>query len=455
MADSDVILNDYRSSIKEINRLFLVGLFFTLAAHFYVVEPYFQLKIREQSLQNSLPAMEQSINVLGQEATKINEAKQSASAALQEIREDLLRFPDQLRDALPDIQSALNPANNPLPGGQYSNSVLYGQYAQQQYMQQPLPGRTIILPAEITTFEAAVNWYVNDWFAKLLAELENRVVKPVGELGSTNGAGDLDEICKNAVDTVKKTINAVDPDFWHSYGGRGGKMDVASTIRDNIESSFAPLENRVYQLLEETNRQRQGQEEKLAGFNKTIAATRDKIAFLSDRLKSIESPFGPLPLRLTDLIKLFPFLLAALAVKLAFVMRQAAAQQALFKQLTAAGPADATSQLLLQYQLRSFLLAPAGRLLSLAAMSAWLTVLFAVFIRSVWLMSIHPQIFIDGGEQEALFMNPQLYHTGCLAGLALLAGAAAFMLKICWRPSEGAAKTGSNRAIKSDIKEKR
>lgn len=232
-------------------------------------------------------------------------------------------------------------------------------------------------------------------------------------------------------------------------------MDVASTIRDNIESSFAPLENRVYQLLEETNRQRQGQEEKLAGFNKTIAATRDKIAFLSDRLKSIESPFGPLPLRLTDLIKLFPFLLAALAVKLAFVMRQAAAQQALFKQLTAAGPADATSQRLMQYQLRSFLLAPASRLLSLAAMSAWLTLLFAVFIRSAWLMSIHPQIFIDGGEQEALFMNPQLYHAGCLAGLALLAGAAAFMLKICWRPPEGAAKTGSNRAIKSDIKGKR
>jgi hypothetical protein len=452
MADSDVILNDYRSSIKEINRLFLVGLFFTLAAHFYVVEPYFQLKIREQSLQNSLPAMEQSINLLAQEAAKINEAKQSASAALQEIREDLLRFPDQLRDALPEIQSALNPANTPL-SGQYANSVQYGQYAQQQYMQQPLPGRTIILPAEITTFEAAVNWYVNDWFAKLLAELENRVVKPVGELGSTNGAGDLAEICKNAVDTVKKTINAVDPDFWHTYGGRGGKMDVASTIRDNIESSFAPLENRVYQMLEETNRQRQGQEEKLAGFNKTIAATRDKIAFLSDRLKSIESPFGPLPLRLTDLIKLFPFLLAALAVKLAFAMRQAAAQQALFKQLTA-DPADATSQQLLRYQLRSFLLAPPSRLLSLAAMSAWLTVLFAVSIRSAWLMSIHPQIFTDGGE-ETLFINPQLYYAGCLAGLTLLAGAAALMLKICRGPQAPDGKAGSSRAIKRDEKGKR
>ncbi|MCJ7600095.1 MAG: hypothetical protein MUO63_01180, partial [Desulfobulbaceae bacterium] len=169
--------------------------------------------------------------------------------------------------------------------------------------------------------------------------------------------------------------------------------------------------------------------------NKTIADTREKITLLSDRLKSIESPFGPLPLRLTDLIKLFPFLLVALAVKLAFVMQQGAAQKSLFKSMTA-GPGDTTTQLL-QYQLRSLLLAPSSRPLSLAAMSAWLMLLLAVFIRSAWLISSHPQNFIDGGEQEALFMSSQLYHAGCLAGLALLAGAAAFMLKICWRSESG------------------
>jgi len=447
MADSDNILHDYRSSIKEINRLLLVGLFFALASHFYVIEPYFQLKIKEQSLQNSLPAMEQSITVLSQEAAKINEAKQSATSALQEIREDLLQFPDQLRGALPDIQSALEPRNSPLPGqsaAQGPDLRQYGQFAQQQqYMQQALPVSTITLPAEITSFEAAVNWYVSNWFAKLLAELEKRIVKPVTDLdsaGITNGAKDLHEICKNAVDTVKNHINNIDPDFWHFYGGRGGKIDVAGSIRDNIESAFAPLESRVYELLEATNRQRRGQEEKLAMFNKTIADTREKITLLSDRLKSIESPFGPLPLKLTDLIKLFPFLLVALAVKLAFVMQQGALQKSLFKSMTA-GPGDTTSQQLMQYQLRSLLLAPSSRQLSLAAMSAWLMLLLAVFIRSAWLISSHPQNFIDGGVQGPLFMGSQLYNTGCLAGLALLAGAAAFMLKICWR-SESGSKDG-------------
>lgn len=438
MADSDIILHDYRSSIKEINRLLLVGLFFALASHFYVIEPYFQLKIKEQSLQNSLPTMEQSINVLSQEATKINEAKQSATSALQEIREDLLQFPDQLRGALPYIQSALELRDSPLPGqsaAQAPDLRQYGQFAPQQYMQQALPVSTITLPAEITSFEAAVNWYVNNWFAKLLAELEKRVVKPVTDLdsaGITNEAKDLHEICKNAVDTVKNHINNIDPDFWHSYGGRGGKVDVAGSIRDNIESAFAPLENRVYELLEATNRQRRNQEEKLVMLNKTIADTREKITLLSDRLKSIESPFGPLPLRLTDLIKLFPFLLVALAVKLAFVMRQGALQKSLFKQMTA-GPGDTTSQKLMQYQLRSLLLAPSSRSLSLAAMSTWLMLLLAVFIRSAWLICSNPQYFTDGGQQGPLFMGPQLYNAGCLAGLALLAGAAAFMLKICWR----------------------
>jgi hypothetical protein len=436
MADSDIILHDYRSSIKEINRLLLVGLFFALASHFYVIEPYFQLKIKEQSLQNSLPAMEQSITVLSQEAAKINEAKQSATSALREIRKDLLQFPDQLQGALPDIQSALE-LRDSLPGqstAQGPDLRQYGQFAQQQYMKQALPVSTITLPAEITTFEAAVNWYVNNWFAKLLAELEKRVVKPVTDLdsaGITNEAKDLHEICKNALNTVKNHINAIDPDFWHSYGGRGGKLDVAGSIRDNIESAFAPLENRVYELLEETNRQRRSQEEKLVMFNKTITDTREKITLLSDRLKSIESPFGPLPLRLTDLIKLFPFLLVALAVKLAFVMQQGALQKSLFRQMTA-GPGDTTSQLM-QYQLRSLLLAPSSRPLSLAAMSAWLMLLLAVFIRSAWLICNNPQYFTDGGAQEPLFMGPQLYHAGCLAGLALLTGAATFMLKICWR----------------------
>jgi len=446
MAASDVMLNDYRVSIKEINRLFLVGLLFALASHFYVIEPYFQLKSKEQSLQNSLPAMEQSLNVIMRDEAKISEAKQSVAAALQQIRDNLLQFPDQLRDVLPDIQSALNLRGSPAPGQPAvaaPDLPPYAQFNQQQYMQQALPGSTITLPGEINSFEAAVNWYVNDWFARLLAELENRVVKPVIDLdsaGSTNGARDLHEICTNAVDAVKKHINAIDPDFWHSYGGRGGKVDVASGIRDNIESAFAPLENKVFELLEETNRQRQSQEEKLAMLNMTISDTREKITFLSDRLKAIESPFGPLPLRMTDLIKLFPFLLVALAVKLAFVMREGALQKSLFRQMNDR-PNDTAAQLLMQYQLRSLLLAPASSPASLAAMAAWLTALLAVFIRSAWLISSNPQVFTGGGEQQALALNPQLYHAGFLAGLALLTGAGAIMLKICWQSGAGA-KTG-------------
>ena len=443
MADSDAILNDYRASIREINRLLLVGLFFALAAHFYVIEPYFQLKSREQALQGSLPAMEQSVKALSREAARINEAKQSATSALQQIRQQLIQFPDQLRNALPDIREALSLRNIPLSGPSAGNAPdlpPYNQYAQQQYMQQPLPRTTITLPAEITDFAAAVNWYVNDWFTRLLAELEDRVVKPVAGLGSrpiANGTRDLNAVSQQAIDTVKNQINAIDPDFWHSYGGSGGKLDVASTLRDSIEAAFAPLEREVFALFEETNRQRQSQEEKLAALNQTLADTRQQITFLSDRLKAIESPFGPLPLRLTDLIKLFPFLLVALAVKLALVMREGALQKSLFLQMTSSGNETTSPQLRL-YQLRSALLAPSSRLLALAAMSAWLTVLLAVFSRSAWLISSNQQIIMDSGGQEVLSLNPQIYQSGCLTGLALLAGAAAAMLKICWQSASSA-----------------
>jgi hypothetical protein len=448
MADADIILNDYRSSIKEINRLLLVGLFFALAAHFYVIEPYFQLKSREQSLQNSLPAMEQSIKTLSREAARINEAKQSVTSALQQIHRKLNLFPGKLRDALPDLREALNQRGMPASDQSAGNAPdlpPYGQFDQQQYMQQQLPPRiTINLPAEITSLPAAVNWYVNDWFAKLLVELEDRVVKPVIGLGGDripHEAQDLNVISRQAVAAVKDRIKTIDPDFWRSYGG---KVDVFSSLDNDIEAAFAPLESKVMALLEETNRRRQGQEEKLATLNQTIAGTREKITFLSDRLKSIDSPFGPLPLRMTDLIKLFPFLLVVLAVKLAFVLREGAGQKSLFMEMTGGGH-DTTSPQLRRYQLRSVLLAPASRLLAFGVMAAWLTALLAVFCRSAWLISGNPQIFMDGGEQEALFLSPQLYQGGCLAGLALLAGAAAFMLKICRQSGSGSKDEQGNR----------
>ncbi|MEW6520516.1 MAG: hypothetical protein AB1461_13995 [Thermodesulfobacteriota bacterium] len=444
MADADAVHSDYRSSIREINRLLVVGLFFALAAQAYVIEPYFQLKDREQSLQNSLPAMEQSIKTLSGQAEEISRVKEAAGSALEQIREELNRFPDELRDALPDIRDALNKRDLPGPGpdadfaGLPPDNLASQQYMpqqnmQQQYMQQPLAPGAITLPTEITTFAAAVNWYVNDWFGRLLADLENRVVKPVAELdgdGSSGGAGDLRAISRQAVDAVKERISAIDPDFWHSYGGRGGKLDVAVTLRDHIETAFAPLEGQVVALLGQTNRQLQGQEQELAALRQTIAGAREQIRGLSDRLQAIESPFGPLPLSMTDVIRLFPFLLVTLAVRLALVMREGAAQKSLFLQLTA-GPHEAVAARLRRYQLRSLLLGPSSRLLGLAAMSAWLTVLLAVFSRAAWLIGRSPHILAEGGEQQTLVMQPWLYQAGCLAGLALLAGTAVYLLLLC------------------------
>ncbi|RJX35137.1 MAG: hypothetical protein C4531_02735 [Desulfurivibrio sp.] len=439
MADADAVLSDYRSSIREINRLLVVGLLFALATHVYVIEPYFQLKGREQSLQNSLPAMEQSIKALSGQAEKINQVKQAAGSALEQIRRELNLFPDELRDALPALRDALTERDLPVPGpgvdfaGLPPDNLASQPYMQQQYMQQPLAPGAITLPAGITTFAAAVNWYINDWFGRLLADLENRVVKPVAELdgaGSSGGAGDLRAISRQAVDAVKERISAIDPDFWHSYGGRGGKLDVAVTLRDHIEAAFAPLEGQVVALLAQTNRQLQGQEQELAALRQTIEGAREQIRGLSDRLQAIESPFGPLPLSMTDVIRLFPFLLVALALRLALVMREGAAQKSLFLQLTV-GPPEAAAARLRRYQLRSLLLGPSSRLLGLAAMSAWLTVLLAVFSRAAWLIGRSPHILGEGGELQTLVMQPQLYQAGCLAGLALLAGTAAYLLLLC------------------------
>ncbi len=429
MAAADLVHSEYRASVREINRLFLIGLLFALAVHCYVIEPYFLYKKQEQSLHAALPAMEQSIAALLAEEEKIRAAHQSVADALREIRDTLQQFPDQLRSALPEIAASLD-RRRPGRGGQLADGMPPIQQFNQYMQQEALPDM-IAVPAGITDFEGAVSWYIERWFAGLLAELEERVVKPVALLdqGEKGNARALEEICRTATDTVKETIDAIDPHFWHSYGGSGGKMDVAAELRSALEAAFVPVADKVGELLAATSRERHSQEEKLAALKKAIAAARAQIALLGERLKAIESPFGPLPLRMTDLITLFPFLLVALVVKCALVIQQAVSQQALLRQLLDQ-EGERPSPALIRYQLRSFVLSPSRPLAAVIALALWLLVLLLLFLRAAWLITANLPAMAEGGQAGLPTINPSLYAAACLIGAVLCIGAATVILQI-------------------------
>ncbi|MFZ5765361.1 MAG: hypothetical protein ACOY4H_07160 [Thermodesulfobacteriota bacterium] len=433
MAAADPVLNEYRAGVREINRLVLIGLLFALAVHCYVIEPYFLYKKQEQALQDALPAMEQSITTLLAEEERIRVAHQSVADALQQIRDALQRFPDQLRSALPEIAASLDRRRSGRAGQPADGMPPVYQF--NQYMQQEAPPDMIAVPAEITDFEAGVGWYINRWFAGLLAELEERVVKPVALLdqGEKGNARALQEISRTATDTVKATIDAIDPHFWRSYGGSGGKVDVAAELRGALEAAFAPLADKVGELLAATSRERHSQEEKLVALKEAIAAARAQIALLGERLKAIESPFGPLPLRMTDLITLFPFLLVALVGKCAVVIQQAVSQQALLRQLFDQ-EGERPPPALIRYQLRSFVLAPSRPLATVMALTLWLFVLFLVFLRAAWLITGNLPAMGEAGPAGLPTINPSLYTAACLIGAVLFVGAATVILQVR-RPS--------------------
>ena len=420
----ELLLGDFRSKTKEYNRLFFVGLFFALATHFYVVEPYFLFKQQQAVLKVSSASIQQSVKELYVQENELLATQKNLRAGLARIRKQVNSFPDLLRDSLPDIRAALaNRSNNQLirRGGP-------AEHPNTPYMQQQAPNisvASIIIPDHITRFSPAVRWYIDEWFKKLLVDLDQSVVNPLKQLAQGEeiaGAEQLDKLGRKAVQQVHNHISGINPNFWRTYGGRGGKQDVAGQIRKNIEQAFYPLETKVEQVLLLTKKLRLQQSAQLKELEKKLAITKKQITELSNRLKTLESPFGPIPLGLTDLIKVFPFIMAAMLIILAVRLNQSLRLRSIIGEIFNHDHRMLTVPLQ-EYLLGGWLFPTASRKQPLILLGAWFITVITLSCRAAWLIGWTSRLFET--QTDHTFINQSIYKF-CFTAVLILVVLASF-----------------------------
>jgi len=310
---NDLIFDELRVAQKKATHLVVLGTVFVLFCHFYVVEPYFHFKEREKVAEATLPSIEQKLENINSNIIEIKKISTEMSSTLADIEGEIDRFPDLLRDKLTEIQAVLKnrrtfPQSEAMPNIQTN----------QMQLQQPHPTvSSLMLPRDIVTFEQGVQWYFEDWFQYFSDKIDRTLVIPLKEITGiieVKGADQLGEKAKTAIKRIRTHIHEIDPNFWRHYSGVGSKTDVAHQLKMQFTSSFRPINEEINHIIKQAEDAKGSLTKEHDGISKEMKAARNNIANLSKRIEIIESPFGRLPLDLTDLILMFPFLIAAILV---------------------------------------------------------------------------------------------------------------------------------------------
>ncbi len=288
----EILKNDLLDTKKNLNKTIFIGLIFAIFGYLYVIEPYFLYKKQEIILNKKVSKKKSEIKNLTQKLKELELTKKNINNSMYKIKRNINSFPDQLRWALKEIRKSLNSRN--------SNFT----------MQQATPVSKIHLPPNIKEFEDAVQWYIENWFNNLINDLQKEVIKPALEISTENQKDkkELEKLSQEAIKKVKSYIKSVDPNFWRNY--TSGKVPVARGLEKIVLKAINPIEIKIKEISKNLNNRIKEQKVKIENLEEKIKEINKQKAILKERLNSIESPIGKLPINLTDFIKTFPILLA-------------------------------------------------------------------------------------------------------------------------------------------------
>ncbi len=386
----EVILNDLQAARRNFNRLVRIGLLITLVCHLYVIEPYFLYRAEERAASEGLREGQARIRELSGQLAPLEKAVRDVHTALEDIKERIRAFPDHLQAMLPVLQSRVESQGRrryPEFSAIQQSGPPERQFLENAPLEQPA------MPPGIRTFEEAVRWYTNQWFDGLTRALDEDVIGPVLEVrrGSSNGAaGKLSRLSAEAVRKVRHYIETVDPDFWRSYGR--GKVPVARGLYEVVSESFDPLYREIEALSREIREDIRKRKERIEDIEKTLGRSRDLLKELESRLETLESPIGRIPVGLTDFIKLYPLLLAALVAAIAFHLRRSRDLQGILMEELSGGGSGLDGKAL-NYQGRCWYLPPFRNMLYPLILVTLLLLLTGLFVRSVLLVAGEPGLF--------------------------------------------------------------
>jgi chaperonin cofactor prefoldin len=378
----DVLFDDLRGSNRNVNRLMSAGIIFVLLCHFYVVEPYFRSKADERAGRTTLE------NVLKEQkalSNQLQEAKQVSSdvrEALSRIQGDIEAYPRHLRDRLKEIHRAVSTEADQTRQAPPS-TIQIGDFR---------------MPSQIKSVEEGALWYIEAWFNALVADLEKTVVDPIVALkieGDGRASSAHEKLASEAMDELRAYLDTVDPEFWRSY--EGGKRPVARDIQRIVSDSFAPVEKEVNDLLARTEQDIRQHKMTSKRLRDRLSEIKEETRALEERLQSLESPVGRLPLDLRDLIVLFPLLITLLIVMVAAAIRRSKAfYEALKREYSNA--AEKPDPNAFQYFADCWYLPPYSSGFHPLLILAWSVVCLAVFARANFLITKGTALFTGPGD---------------------------------------------------------
>ncbi len=287
----EIVLNDLLEIKKKLNKTVFIGLIFSIFGYLYVIEPYFLYKKQEIILAKQIAQKEAEIKKLTNKLQNLELERKRIDISLEQIKTKIKRFPNELRQSLREIEKSINSQNQDIS------------------IQQSFPISKIQIPPNIKTFEGAVQWYISNWFNKLILELENNVIEPALKISTENEKDkeELKNLSQEAIKKVNNYIKSIDPNFWKSYAF--GKVPVARGLEKTVLNSIKPIEIKIKEITKNLSSKIKKQKMIIKNLEEKNKEINKQKEILKQRLNSIESPIGKLPINLTDFIKTFPLLL--------------------------------------------------------------------------------------------------------------------------------------------------
>lgn len=329
---------------------------------------------------------------------------------MKEIRGQIEGFPGYLRSILPKIDEAIS--QPPL-----------------QIYQQTMPAQIgdIFMPADITTFDFAVRWYIGAWFHELVNRLRDEVVTPIirkkEELAAPDDI-DLQDIARKGIENIQKYLDDVmkdNPDFWHRYAGPGGKEEVSYGLQNEVKKSFGLVEWKITTLMEKLDGTAKEQEVILVKTENDMKALQGYKEKLDARLDSLESPFGRIPADLPDLIKLFPILMVGLIVFVTAILRKSnnlyTALREEYKKNT-----DEIEVQVFQRQLDCWFLPPYKSIFQPLILGCCFAIMIGLFIRASFLVVTEPDLFVPVASSDVNSLRRNILISAYLFGAVVIVG---------------------------------
>lgn len=428
----DVLFDDLRSSKKNMNRLLGVGLLFTLIAHFYVVEPYFEYKEQEPRLKKSLDEKKKQFDQLSDQSERITNLSQNIKTNQTNIENKIKDFPQHLRGILSDIwkiflsesssnaqrsgpaQQSINtqkPANEIKKLEDNSNMPFPVQQSLQTQQSRFRKIGDFFLPSEIATFNDGVHWYIETWFNNLLNDIREQIEKPIKQAKITSDMAegiDLENVTKQGIKDIQKYIDKVEkenPNFWRNYSGPRSKLDVAQELQNEVKKSFGLLEDKINMLVERLKEAVIVQKGELDKMNNDMKKLQDSKEELDTRLSTLESPLGRIPADLPDLIKLFPIILAGLMVIVTATLQKGNSLYIALWGEFKKGNNESDYRVFRQHA-DCWYLPPYSSIFQPLVLGVCMTIIIGVFVRSFLLVIAEPGLFTSfTGEFESFKRN--------------------------------------------------